>query len=99
MSSSNRPHHFSHTALHPFADSVVGFRGTDDIAFDAAITAILIEGIIFLVLAVTGARQYIAKFIVSALTECRGLCLFECMNLIASIIFTNALSRSFPIPA
>lgn len=44
-------------------ETVVGFRGTDDIAFDAAITAILIEGIIFLVLALTGARQMIAKLI------------------------------------
>ena len=46
-----------------FTYSVVGFRGTDDIAFDAAITAILIEGIIFLALALTGARQMIAKWI------------------------------------
>ena len=43
--------------------TVVGFRGTDDIAFDAAITAILIEGVIFLALALTGARQLIAKWI------------------------------------
>ena len=50
-----------------FTYSVVGWRGTDDIAFDAAITAILIEGIIFLLLAVTGARQYIAKLIVSSI--------------------------------
>ena len=45
------------------AHAVVGFRGGDDIAFDAAITAILIEGVIFLALAVTGARQLIAKWI------------------------------------
>lgn len=46
-----------------FTYSVVGFWGGGDIAFDAAITAILIEGIIFLILAVTGARKAIAKWI------------------------------------
>mmetsp|Transcript_3761 Transcript_3761/g.7475 ORF Transcript_3761/g.7475 Transcript_3761/m.7475 type:complete len:540 (+) Transcript_3761:105-1724(+) len=46
-----------------FTYSVVGFRGGDDIGFDAAVTAILIEGIIFLILALTGLRQFIIKFI------------------------------------
>jgi len=54
-----------------FTYSVVGFRGTGDIGYDAAVTAILIEGIVFLVLAVTGLRQFIIKFIVSALNECK----------------------------
>jgi AGZA family xanthine/uracil permease-like MFS transporter len=46
-----------------FTYSVVGFRGTSDIAFDAAITAVLIEGIIFFILAVTGLRHCIVKLI------------------------------------
>ena len=54
-----------------FTYTVVGFRGTDDIAFDAAITAIFIEGIIFLILALTGLRQFIIKFIVSLLLLAR----------------------------
>ena len=36
--------------------SVVGFRGTGSISYEAAITAILIEGAVFLFLAVTGIR-------------------------------------------
>jgi AGZA family xanthine/uracil permease-like MFS transporter len=43
--------------------SVVGFRGTDSVSYEAAVTAVLIEGIIFLLLAVTGARYAIIKLI------------------------------------
>mmetsp|Transcript_4894 Transcript_4894/g.5962 ORF Transcript_4894/g.5962 Transcript_4894/m.5962 type:complete len:539 (+) Transcript_4894:90-1706(+) len=46
-----------------FTYSVVGFRGTGPVAYDAAITAVLIEGIIFLVLAVTGVRFFLVKLI------------------------------------
>jgi AGZA family xanthine/uracil permease-like MFS transporter len=41
----------------------VGFRGTDSVSYEAAVTAVLIEGIIFLLLAVTGTRYAIIKFI------------------------------------
>jgi AGZA family xanthine/uracil permease-like MFS transporter len=43
--------------------SVVGFRGTDNISYEAAVTAVLIEGAIFLVLALSGARYAIIKLI------------------------------------
>eukprot|EP00534_Pseudo-nitzschia_fraudulenta_P000284 CAMPEP_0201116812 /NCGR_PEP_ID=MMETSP0850-20130426/983_1 /ASSEMBLY_ACC=CAM_ASM_000622 /TAXON_ID=183588 /ORGANISM="Pseudo-nitzschia fraudulenta, Strain WWA7" /LENGTH=538 /DNA_ID=CAMNT_0047380993 /DNA_START=289 /DNA_END=1905 /DNA_ORIENTATION=- len=46
-----------------FTYSVVGWRGTGAVSYDAAMTAVIIEGAIFLVLAVTGIRFTIAKLI------------------------------------
>jgi len=46
-----------------FTYSVVGFRGFGAVSYQAALTAVLIEGCIFLVLAVTGARYAIVKLI------------------------------------
>lgn len=46
-----------------FTYNVVGWRGTSNVPFDAALTAVLIEGAIFFVLAVTGIRFAIAKLI------------------------------------
>ena len=46
-----------------FTYNVVGWRGTGGVAFDAALTAIMIEGAIFFLLAVTGIRFAIAKCI------------------------------------
>mmetsp|Transcript_23842 Transcript_23842/g.56168 ORF Transcript_23842/g.56168 Transcript_23842/m.56168 type:complete len:542 (-) Transcript_23842:186-1811(-) len=46
-----------------FTYTVVGWRGTGGVAFDAAITAVIIEGAIFFVLAVTGIRFTFAKLI------------------------------------
>ncbi|KAL3909858.1 MAG: hypothetical protein SGARI_002391 [Bacillariaceae sp.] len=46
-----------------FTYSVVGFRGTGDTPYKAAVTAILIEGFIFLILAVSGARAFLARLI------------------------------------
>ncbi|GAX17840.1 hypothetical protein FisN_18Hh041 [Fistulifera solaris] len=46
-----------------FTYSVVGFRGTGNISYESACTAVLIEGFIFLFLAVTGIRYWIIKFI------------------------------------
>lgn len=47
-----------------FTYDVVGFHGTNgNLTYGAALSAVLIEGIIFFVLAVTGARYYIIKFI------------------------------------
>jgi adenine/guanine/hypoxanthine permease len=46
-----------------FTYSVVGWRGTDKVSYEAAITAVLIEGCIFLVLAATGMRYAIIKLI------------------------------------
>ena len=41
----------------------MGFHGTGDVSYKAALTAILIEGFAFLFLAVTGIRHFIIKFI------------------------------------
>lgn len=46
-----------------FTYSVVGWRGTESVAYQAAVTAVLIEGIVFLILAVTGMRYAITKLI------------------------------------
>lgn len=46
-----------------FTYSVVGFRGTGAVAWNSAVTAVMIEGAIFLVLAVTGARSFLARLI------------------------------------
>mmetsp|Transcript_48534 Transcript_48534/g.49329 ORF Transcript_48534/g.49329 Transcript_48534/m.49329 type:complete len:565 (+) Transcript_48534:264-1958(+) len=46
-----------------FTYNVVGWRGTGPVAYDAALTAVLIEGCIFLALAVTGIRFTIARLI------------------------------------
>ena len=46
-----------------FTYSVIGWRGTGNISFEAAITAVMIEGAIFAVLAVTGIRYAIIKLI------------------------------------
>lgn len=46
-----------------FTYSVVGFRGTGNISYEAAVTAVLIEGCIFLVLALSGARYAVIKLI------------------------------------
>lgn len=46
-----------------FTYSVVGFRGTGNISYQAALTAILIEGAIFLFLALTGIRYAIIRLV------------------------------------
>ena len=49
--------------LSSFTYSVVGWRGTGEISYEAAVTAVLIEGVIFTFLAVTGIRFAIIKLI------------------------------------
>jgi AGZA family xanthine/uracil permease-like MFS transporter len=46
-----------------YSFGVVGFHGTGKIGFEAATTAVLIEGFIFVLLAVTGVRFFVAKLI------------------------------------
>jgi AGZA family xanthine/uracil permease-like MFS transporter len=46
-----------------FTYSVIGWRGTGDVSYNAAITAVLIEGGLFLFLALTGIRYAIIKWI------------------------------------
>jgi AGZA family xanthine/uracil permease-like MFS transporter len=45
-----------------FTYNVVGFRGELSVSYGAALTAVLIEGIIFFILAITGLRFWIIKF-------------------------------------
>jgi len=46
-----------------FAYSVVGWRGTGNVSYQAAVTAVMIEGAIFFVLALTGLRYKIIRLI------------------------------------
>lgn len=46
-----------------FTFNVVGFHGFGNVKYGAALVAVLIEGLVFFVLAVTGARYYIIKMI------------------------------------
>lgn len=46
-----------------FTYNVVGWRGTGAVSYGAALTAVIIEGAIFFVLSVTGARFFISKFL------------------------------------
>jgi AGZA family xanthine/uracil permease-like MFS transporter len=46
-----------------FAYSVVGFRGTGDVSYNAAVTAVAIEGVIFFLMSVSGLRYWLIKFV------------------------------------
>lgn len=46
-----------------FTYNIVGNRGEYDVSYEAALTAVLIEGIVFFILAITGARYWIIKTI------------------------------------
>uniref|UniRef100_A0A7S3QH40 Xanthine/uracil/vitamin C permease n=2 Tax=Chaetoceros debilis TaxID=122233 RepID=A0A7S3QH40_9STRA len=46
-----------------FTYSVVGWRGTGAVSYEAAVTAVAIEGALFFILAITGARFAIVKLI------------------------------------
>mmetsp|Transcript_9492 Transcript_9492/g.23289 ORF Transcript_9492/g.23289 Transcript_9492/m.23289 type:complete len:539 (-) Transcript_9492:943-2559(-) len=46
-----------------FTYNVVGWRGTGSVSYGAALTAVIIEGAIFFVLSVTGARFFISKLL------------------------------------
>ena len=46
-----------------FTYSVVGWRGSGKVSYQAAVTAVLIEGAIFFVLALSGLRYKIIKLV------------------------------------
>lgn len=46
-----------------FTYSVIGFRGGGNVSYEAAVTAVMIEGAIFFVLAVTGIRYAIVRLV------------------------------------
>jgi len=46
-----------------FTYTVVGFRGAGSVSYEAAVTAVLLEGFLFLLLAVTGVRYFLVRLI------------------------------------
>ncbi|OAQ68331.1 nucleoside transporter [Pochonia chlamydosporia 170] len=56
-----------------FAFQVVGVNGNGKIPYQTALTAVFIEGIIFIVLALTGMRQWLVKLIPSTLKVATGV--------------------------
>ncbi|KAG5929038.1 hypothetical protein E4U42_007349 [Claviceps africana] len=56
-----------------FAFQVVGFNGKGKIPYSTALTAVFVEGIIFIVLALTGMRQWLVKLIPSTLKTATGV--------------------------
>lgn len=46
-----------------FTYNVVGYRGERDVSYEAALTAVLIEGLVFFILAITGLRFWIIKLL------------------------------------
>ncbi|GAO17786.1 hypothetical protein UVI_02006190 [Ustilaginoidea virens] len=56
-----------------FAFQVVGVNGNGKITYQTALTAVFVEGIIFIVLALTGMRQWLVKLIPSTLKTATGV--------------------------
>ncbi|KAK2592920.1 hypothetical protein QQS21_009365 [Conoideocrella luteorostrata] len=56
-----------------FTFQVVGFNGSGKIPYQTALTAVFVEGIIFVVLALTGLRQWLVKLIPSTLKTATGV--------------------------
>lgn len=46
-----------------FAYSVIGFRGTGDVSYQAAVTAVAIEGVVFFLMAISGLRYWLIKLV------------------------------------
>ncbi|KAG6098090.1 hypothetical protein E4U31_004811 [Claviceps sp. LM219 group G6] len=56
-----------------FAFQVVGVNGSGNTKYSTALTAVFLEGIIFIVLALTGMRQWLVKVIPSTLKTATGV--------------------------
>lgn len=56
-----------------FTYNVVGFRGSGNVSYQTALCAVFIEGVIFLILSVTGLRIYIARMIPKHLKSSIGV--------------------------
>lgn len=69
--------------VHPFASSptllsltdhqVVGYNGNGNISYKTALTAVFIEGLIFVFLALTGMRQWLVKLIPASMKTATGV--------------------------
>ena len=55
-----------------FAYQVVGFHGTGPVPYNLALTAVFIEGMIFLFLSIIGMRQWLVKLIPTSLKVASG---------------------------
>lgn len=56
-----------------FTFQVVGVNGSGSISYETALTAVFLEGVIFVVLALTGMRQWLVKLIPSTIKTATGV--------------------------
>ena len=56
-----------------FAFQVVGYNGSGPIPYRTALTAVFVEGLIFIFLALTGMRQWLVKLIPATLKTATGV--------------------------
>lgn len=56
-----------------FTYQVVGFHGTGDVSYQLALTAIFVEGFVFLFLSLIGMRQWLVKVIPSSIKVASGV--------------------------
>lgn len=55
-----------------FTFQVVGYNGSGNIPYGIALTAVFLEGFIFIILALTGLRQWLVKLIPSTIKTATG---------------------------
>lgn len=56
-----------------FAFQVVGIRGTGPVPYSLALTAVFVEGFIFVILALTGMRHWLVKIIPGTIKTASGV--------------------------
>lgn len=56
-----------------FAYQVVGIRGTGTVPYSLALTAVFVEGFIFIILALTGMRHWLVKIIPGTIKTASGV--------------------------
>lgn len=56
-----------------FAYQVVGIRGTGAVPYSLALTAVFVEGFIFIILALTGMRHWLVKIIPGTIKTASGV--------------------------
>ena len=65
-----------------FTYNVVGFHGTGTVSYELALTAVFVEGFIFVFLSIFGLRQWLARAIPKSikLATGAGIGLYLCMS-------------------
>lgn len=56
-----------------FTFQVVGYNGDGPISYRLALTAVFVEGIVFIILALTGMRQWLVKLIPATIKTATGV--------------------------